>query len=390
MRIGVYVSAAAVQRGYERNVSGHIQIPMRALELLRDAGHDARLITNWYDDSTHTLPECAPKGITTHLIDDARVRGSVHEKKGAHRRGLRISMLRRQVGQLQSICRDESLDILHLYGVNRTAHLGGALKLLGVKIPIVCTMFRADFPERFGFLTRRLWNRVDALVTATAFVQRQMQSVGLDATIVRHGIVRDLRTEVEDETVNGKSRVLFWRDPSRNNGADVCATVYDALAPKHPDIHFDMAIRPHWAEVEGLDDLAARHENVTIFRFPYEKGITLPKLVLESLCVLLPFRRMTICPQLAIAESLAVGVPVVATDLWSNNELIEPGRNGDLVPIDDVDATIGAVERVIQDRNRALQMGRDAAVDLRSQWNWDQYVDDIMAVYTSCTPDRGT
>src|SRR5690606_13818563 len=121
---------------------------------------------------------------------------------------------------------------------------------------------------------------------------------------VRHGIVRDLRAEIRDEVIGEKRRVLFWRDPSLNNGADVCAKVYDMLAPEFPDISFDMAIRPHWSAVEGLDELAAKHENVNIYRFPYEDGITLPKLVLESLCVMLPFRRMTICPQLAIAESL--------------------------------------------------------------------------------------
>ncbi len=381
MKIGVYVSAAAVQRGYERNVSGHIQIPMRSLELLRAAGHDARLLTNWYDEETHTLPACAPSDVPIHLIEDARVRGSVHESKGAHRKGVRVGSLRRQIGQLLSISRDESFDVLHLYGVNRTAHLGGLLKVLGLRAPVVCTMFRADFPERFGVLTKQLWKRVDALVTATEFVRKNIQGAGLDATIIRHGIVRDLRAEVEDESIGAKNRVLFWRDPSENNGADICAKVYDALAPKYPDISFNLAIRPHWAEVEGLDELAARHPNVNVYRFPYEPGITLPKLVLESLCVLLPFRRMTICPQLAIAESLAVGVPVVATDLWSNNELITPGRNGDLVPVGDVNATIAAVEGVIKDRDHALQMGRDAAVDLRAQWNWDDYVDETVAVY---------
>jgi|GEM_PF-754735 len=389
MKIGIYVSSAAVRRGYERNVSGHIQIPLRAIELLRQAGHDARLITNRYDEQTHTLPACMPTEAPVHLVDDARVRGDIHNVKGAHRKGVRLGIIRQQLKQVRAITRTQQLDVLHLFGMNRTAHFAGFLRLLGLRTPIVCTLFHARFPERFGALTKPLWRRVDGCVTATSYVQNELLKAGVQASIVRHGAVRDLRAEIEDESVGEKRRVLFWRDPSMNNGADVCAAVYDALAPKYTELSFDLAIRPYWAEVEGLDELATRHDNVHIYRFPYEPGVSLPKLVLESLCVLLPFRHMTINPQLAIAESLAAGVPVVATDLWSTNELISPGRNGELTPVGDADATIRAVEQVIENREQALEMGRNAAIDFAEHWNWDRFVDETLAVYESCGASRG-
>lgn len=388
MKIGLYVSSASVRLGYEFNVSGHIQIPLHAIKLLRDAGHDARLITNRYDAS-HTLPACLPAGAPVHLVDDARIRGSADHHKGPLRRGVRIGLIKRQLQQIRRIVDAERLEALHLFGFNRTAYLGGMLRVIGVRAPIILTIYRADFPERFGVFTRPLWKRLDAVITATEFVQRQCGSVGLDAAIVRHGIVRNLQDELGNEAIGAKKRVLFWRDPSLNNGADICAKVYDALAPRHPELWFDLAVRPHWAEVEGLDDLAGRHENVHIYRFPYEHGISLPKLVMESLCVLAPFRRMTINPQLAIAESLAAGVPVVASRLWSSPELITPGRNGELAPVGDVGQTIDAVERVIADRDRALEMGRNAAVDLENSWNWDRYVEETVAVYESCLVKRG-
>lgn len=390
MKIGIYVSSAAVKRGYERNVSGHIQIPLRAIELLRHAGHDAMLITNRFDEQTHTLPACMPADAPVHLVDDARVRGVIDEHKGAVRRGVRLGKILQQLAQVRSIARSQKLDALHLFGMNRTAHFAGLLRLVGLRSPIVCTIFDARSRERFGVLTKPLWRRVDACMTATSYVQNELQKSGVSSTIVRHGIVRDLRAEIENEPVGEKHRVLFWRDPSLNNGADVCAKVYEALAPKYPDLSFDLAIRPYWAEVEGLNDLAERHDNVHVFRFPYEPGISLPKLVLESLCVLLPFRKMTINPQLAIAESLAAGVPVVATDLWSTNELISPERNGELTPVDDVEATIQAVENIIKDRSRAGVMGRHAAADFAAHWNWDRYVDETLAIYQSCGAGRGT
>lgn len=388
MRIGVYVSVAAVRQGYERNVSGHVQIPLHFLKLLRDAGHDAVLITTNYDEA-HTLPECMPAGAPVQLVEDARTRGSVHHAKGHVRPGVRLGGLRRQLGQIRDIALRERLDVLHLFGMNRTAHMGGLLRFIGVQCPIVCTVFHADAPERFGAVKRQLWRRCDAILTATEFVQRRLAALGVNAQIVRHGVVRDLRRELGDEPVGVKRRVLFWRDPSFNNGADICAQAFDALAPQFRDFSFDFAVRPYWAEIEGLDDVAHRHENVHVYRFPYEPGISLPRLVLESLCVVLPFRRLTINPQLAIAESLAAGAPVVATDLRSTPELITQGRNGELIPVGDAEAARCAIERIIGDRERALRMGRDAAVDLRMHWNWDHTVEQTLAVYESCLARRG-
>ncbi len=387
MKIGVFVSAAAVRRGYENNVSGHIQIPLYTAELLQQAGHEVCLITNRYDD-TRTMPNCAPHGVPIHQVEDARVRGSIDHPRGPVRSGVRVGLVHRQLQQIKQIVEDEQLDALHLFGFNRTAHLGGLLRVTGVRAPIVLTLFAARFPERFSMGTRVLWRKLDAVVTATDYLHRTCQAAGYDATVVRHGIVRDLTKEIGNEKVGPRHRVLFWRDPSHANGADICMHVYDALAPKYPDISFDLAIRPHWSEIDGLDELEARHPNVHIYRFPYQDGITLPKLVLESLCVLLPFREMTINPQLTIAESLASGAPVVASDMWSSPELITPGVNGYLAPVGDAEKTLEAVEKVIHNREQALEMGQRAIEHFRNDWNWDRYVDETISVYESAVRHR--
>ena len=48
----------------------------------------------------------------------------------------------------------------------------------------------------------------------------------------------------------------------------------------------------------------------------------------------------------AVIEALLLGVPVVAFDGASLDELIEPGATGELVPIGDVDALAAALLRV--------------------------------------------
>ena len=71
MKIGVFVSAIAGQKGYENNVSGHIQVPLESCNKLLDAGHDVHLITNEFGDD-RSLPFCLNQNMKIHFVTDSR------------------------------------------------------------------------------------------------------------------------------------------------------------------------------------------------------------------------------------------------------------------------------------------------------------------------------
>ena len=387
MRIGNFISVVAGERGFEHNVSGHIQIPLEGMRRLQEAGHDVHLITNEYG-SDRSMPACLDPEIPVHLVTDSRNRGGILTRAADQGRGFKVMALKRQVDEIKRLCREHEFDVLHLHGYNRTAHLGGGLRLTGLQCPVVCTVFAALFPERFSMVTRRLWKRVDALVTATEYVRRGYDAQRLHVDVVRHGLIRDLRTEHDGSPLGPRKRVLFWRDPSIANGADLALEAYRELAPKHPDVDFDFAIRPYWDPVDGIDALAEQHDNVHVFRFPYEDGITLPGLLLESICVLQPMRRLTINPQLVIAESLAAGIPTIASDLDSTNEVVQDGVTGRLVPVGDAGSLTSALDEMLSDPAALAAMGEAAAADIRTRWSWDHFLDDIGSVYERVTKGR--
>lgn len=384
MKIGNFISVVAGEKGFEHNVSGHIQVPLEGMARMRAAGHEVHLITNEHAED-RTLPACLDPDIPVHLVTDSRNRGGILTRAADQGRGFRIRDLRRQVKQIRRICRDQEFDVLHLHGYNRTAHLGGGLRLLGLKCPVVCTVFSAYFPERFSLVTRRLWKRVDAVVTGTEFVRSEYGRQGIEVDRIRHGLIRDLRIEHGDRPIGPRRRVLFWRDPSTENGADLAVEAYRAMAPRYPQVDFDFAIRPHWNPVPGIEALEAEFENVHVHRFPYPEGITLSGLLLESLCVIQPMRHLTINPQLVIAESLAAGIPTIASDLDSTSELIRDGETGRLVPVGDADALAAALDDLLSDPAATEAMGVAASRDMVDRWNWTHFVDDLMDVYKRVT-----
>ena len=384
MRIGWYLSRMSKDRGYERVVSGHVQVPLHSAKLFRDAGHEVEVITTRFP-SSHTVPDCLPPNVPLHFVDDGRKRASDPSEPS---RGVDGVKLIQQIRQIVRIAHAQRFDVLHFSAFDAMAQFAGLLKVVGLRPPVVVSLQQPDLAAPPGWLARQLWNRLDAVVVTTDHARQMCARAGIDAEQVRHGIVFDPQDQPGWNPSGARQRVLFWRDPSARNGADICLEAYDRLAPEFPEIHFDLAVRPHWKPVPGIDDLAACHENVHVYRFPYPDGITIPGLLAESLCVLMPFRKQSLDPQLSIMESMAAEVPVVSTDTGSIPEFIAPRRNGMLIPRGDVGAAVGAVRYCVSDPERARGMGRAARKDLLDHWNWGRWVDDLEAVYRRVVESR--
>lgn len=72
-------------------------------------------------------------------------------------------------------------------------------------------------------------------------------------------------------------------------------------------------------------------------------------------------------------EAMACGTPVVASDCSSLPELIDDGKTGRLCAVDDVDAFVGAIRDLAEDRDARVEMGqraRDSVVERFSLEKW--------------------
>ncbi|RSX55324.1 glycosyltransferase family 4 protein [Bifidobacterium samirii] len=79
----------------------------------------------------------------------------------------------------------------------------------------------------------------------------------------------------------------------------------------------------------------------------------------------------------SLVEALRAGVPIAATDTTGNDEVVEPGRNGLLFPVGDVEAGAAAVLRLLDD-----PMPREAVVgSFRDRFTLDRMLETISAHY---------
>jgi glycosyltransferase involved in cell wall biosynthesis len=86
---------------------------------------------------------------------------------------------------------------------------------------------------------------------------------------------------------------------------------------------------------------------------------------------------------LAMLEAMLAGKPVVAARAGSAPELVQTGRTGLLVPVDDAQALSGAVSSLLADPSRMASMGAAGLERARSEFSVARMTGRTLAVYES-------
>ena len=375
MKVAVIFTGIGVLPERRNNVSGHVQLPLKTCELLQQAGHDVTLIATRQDDGK-AMPACLPENVPVKIVTDGRKRGQFGKQN--YKSGYHLFSLIRQVRETLKHIRQCDADIVHVFGFERMVRFGGLLKTFCRRPVVVTSLGQKPFSK-----WKWLYNKVDQIFCLTKSVASSWSGIGSKVLVIYPGVVKDLSDPDAGPVPPDRDRVLFWREASMLGGADLCMLSYDELAARFPHINFDFAVRRNKDEVPGLDELAQKHSNVNVHRFPYEDGMTLEWLMARTLVTVLPYRELTIEPQLAVVETLAAGCPVICTDIKCLPELVIDGQNGWTVPSDDSQKLTAAIENALNHPELLQKMHETVADDFRSRWSWDNY---SCLLYTSPSP----
>ena len=84
-----------------------------------------------------------------------------------------------------------------------------------------------------------------------------------------------------------------------------------------------------------------------------------------------------------IIEAGAVGVPTIASMTLGAQTIIRSEQTGIVVPINDLKATVAAIERLINDRPACQRLGQVAAIDYRQRFQRTTSLDAIINLWVS-------
>jgi glycosyltransferase involved in cell wall biosynthesis len=105
---------------------------------------------------------------------------------------------------------------------------------------------------------------------------------------------------------------------------------------------------------------------------PHEQ---IPELIAGAVGGLIPItnprgRSTTGVSPLKLYETLACGIPVIATDLPGLGDVVRAGKCGLVIPCDDAEALAGAVAQLAADPKAAREMGRRGVDFIRAEHSW--------------------
>lgn len=154
----------------------------------------------------------------------------------------------------------------------------------------------------------------------------------------------------------------------RKNGVDVCALL--------------VGDGPAWQEVrEVARSLGMQHHIIMPGRVPHSDVGRWYSLMDIAVYPRLPSKVTELVPPLKPLEAMAMGLPVVASDVSAIRESIVNDHNGFLFARGDVDSLTTTLERVLQDTRTVRAVAKQGRVDVRNRFTWDAAAKSIVEAY---------
>jgi glycosyltransferase involved in cell wall biosynthesis len=179
---------------------------------------------------------------------------------------------------------------------------------------------------------------------------------------------------------SGRPTVLFVGNIVGNKGVEVALEAVLRLRPKYPSIRLQI-LGGRSALLEELQARAGAEGADANVEFPgFIERAALPRFYQEADVFCSPAQYEGGVANVYI-EAMACGCPVVASTAGGGPEAVAEGETGLLVPPNDVDAVVRALDRILADAPLRRRMGRGARRRVEEYFAMDKYIRRVLAVY---------
>lgn len=280
----------------------------------------------------------------------------------------------------------------HIVYTNTSSVLAGALAAKLTAKPHIWhirenfTTFPAKYIFPFSTVSRIIARFSERVIFVSALTMKSLYPDGYSKTVVVHNGVdssrfRDRCSEASRPDKNDSSLELttvgFLGTLSHRRGLDVLLKAFAIVKPEHPRLLLHIWGDGHDDYAQVVRELA---KSLGISESMKLNGYVddVPKILPMHDVVVVPsrsesFSRITL-------ETMAAGVPVIATRCGGPEEFVEDGITGRLVPPDDPEELAKALNWILENPERALEMARKAQQKTRTHFRLEDKLHDIREI----------
>lgn len=230
--------------------------------------------------------------------------------------------------------------------------------------PLVLTAWGSDIlvsPKRslaMRLLTGLVLRRADLITADSLDMLAEIRSYRPRARLeqVQWGVDLDLFRPVSTGGDDGVFRIVSLRMLESNYNIDIILSAFAVLRMRHPDIKACLHVLGDGALESSLLDQAMKLgiADDVIFHGRMNEADLVEVLQSAHISVTIPSNDAT---AMSLLESMAVGLPVVVSDLPANRQWVDES-GGFVVPVGDVEGIVLAFEALLHDRGMGVAMGR--------------------------------
>lgn len=315
--------------------------------------------------------------------------------------------------RLYRVMRRERFAIVHTH--NPKPGLLGQLAARLARVPVVVnTVHGFYFHEYMPPLSRRFYIALEQLAArcSDVILSQNEEDIG---TAIREGICPPQQIKFLGNGID-----LTWFDRARFSPGEIAAKraelglAPDALvigfvgrlavkrkgflaflmaakrvAEQVPGVRFLVIGETDYGKSDAIESSAARDYGVE------DACLFLGQQPNRQLPLLYSLMNVLVLPSLfeglprVVMEASAMGVPAVVSDVKGNREAVEPGRNGLLVPLNDVAALSEAIVAILGDPERARAMGEQGRRIAEERFDEQLVFDKVKAEYARLLAAKG-
>lgn len=204
---------------------------------------------------------------------------------------------------------------------------------------------------------RKFFDAADSVIVLAEQFKNELINLGLSENkvfVVRTGLDINLFKSDTDQNFE-EIRILFLARIEKGKGIFEFVHAIPPLLALNPNIIFDIAGSGSiFSEIQNHEIVKKHKDNIRFYG--YINGEEKVNLFKTSTIYVFPSYTEG-CP-VSILEAMAIGLPLIYTNVGALREILKDGVNGILVPIADSHSIVKAVKQLLSDPIRMKEMGR--------------------------------
>jgi|SRR5579863_217074 len=252
-----------------------------------------------------------------------------------------------------------------------------------------------DWYKRKGAWMRRIQNLSEAVLTNADAIRTGLIAddhfAPAKVRVVHNGVDLErfcrkpgLRSQLFPGTEQNQLAVLVGNMHSDVKGHPWLIAAAPAIVREFPGVRFVFA--GDGEQRKAFEQQAARLGLETNFLFLGRRN-DIPEVLACCDIAMLPSRAEGL-PN-AVLEYLAAGLPVVASKVGGNVEIVRDGTTGLLVPPEDSDALAAALLRLLRDPELARKLAQEGHRFVEQNFSFERLIADVDGLYSELLQQRG-